>query len=54
MLVSGSARFSNGLRDEAVKPGDLLFVSPKEPHRFHEIRERLELLVFFAPPEGTL
>jgi mannose-6-phosphate isomerase-like protein (cupin superfamily) len=53
-VVSGSGRFSNGVRDETVKPGDILFVSAKEPHRFHEIRERLELLVFFAPPEGTL
>jgi len=53
-VVSGRARFSNGVRDEIVNPGDILFVSAKEPHRFHEISEELELLVFFAPPEGTL
>lgn len=53
-VVSGRAKFSNGVGDEVVKAGDILFVSAKEPHRFHEISERLELLVFFAPPEGTL
>jgi mannose-6-phosphate isomerase-like protein (cupin superfamily) len=52
-VVSGRARFSNGLRDEVVSAGDILFVSAKGPHRFREITERLELLVFFAPPEGT-
>ena len=52
-VISGRARFSNGVRDEVVKTGDILFLSAKEPHRFHEISERLELLVFFAPPEGT-
>ena len=52
-VVSGRARFSNGVRDEVVKAGDILFLSAKEPHRFHEISESLELLVLFAPPEGT-
>ena len=52
-VVSGRARFSNGVRDEVVKAGDILFLSAKEPHRFHEIGESLELLVLFAPPEGT-
>jgi len=53
-VISGRARFSNGLQEEVVKSGDILFVDAKEPHRFHEITEELELLVFFAPAEGSL
>ena len=30
-----------------------LLVPATEPHRFHSITEDLELLVFFAPPEGA-
>jgi len=52
-VAAGRARFSNGVRDEVVSAGDILFVSAKELHRFYEISERLELLVLFAPPEGT-
>jgi mannose-6-phosphate isomerase-like protein (cupin superfamily) len=52
-VVSGTARFSSGTRDTAIKAGDILFVPAQEPHRFHEITDSLELLVFFAPPEGT-
>jgi mannose-6-phosphate isomerase-like protein (cupin superfamily) len=53
-VISGRARFSSGTGDVAVEAGDILFVAAKEPHRFHEITEDLELLVFFAPPEGTV
>src|SRR5580658_2918135 len=52
-VISGHARFSSGTGDASVEAGDILFVAAKEPHRFHEITEDLELLVFFAPPEGT-
>lgn len=52
-VVSGRARFSSGTRDVAVAAGDVIFVAAKEPHRFHEIGEDLELLVFFAPAEGS-
>ena len=52
-VVSGRARFASGANDVAVETGDILFVHAQEPHRFHEITEDLQLLVFFAPPEGT-
>jgi mannose-6-phosphate isomerase-like protein (cupin superfamily) len=52
-VLSGAARFRSGDSDLAVKPGDILFVPAKEPHRFHSIEQDLELLVFFAPPEGS-
>ena len=50
---TGRARFTGGDRDVAIEPGDILFVPANEPHRFHSINEDLELLVFFAPPEGV-
>ena len=52
-VVSGSARFSGGDQDMAVASGDILFVAANEPHHFHQITEDLEVLVFFAPGEGT-
>jgi mannose-6-phosphate isomerase-like protein (cupin superfamily) len=52
-VVSGRARFSSADHDTTVGPGDILFVPAKEPHRFHQITEELELLVFFAPAEGS-
>ena len=35
-----------------VAPGSLVFVAATVPHRFHDIAERLELLVVFGPAEG--
>jgi len=35
-----------------VVPGTLVFVAATVPHAFHDIAERLELLVFFGPAEG--
>jgi len=35
----------------AVQSGSIVFVAAKAEHRFHDIEEDLELLVFFAPPE---
>jgi mannose-6-phosphate isomerase-like protein (cupin superfamily) len=52
-VVSGQAVFSSGSQDVQVRAGDILFVSAAEPHRFHHIEQDLELLVFFAPGEGS-
>lgn len=52
-VVSGRARFSSVDHDTAIEPGDILFVRAKEAHSFHQITEELEVLVFFAPAEGT-
>ena len=51
-VVSGRARFEADDNDRAVGPGDILYVPPKEPHRFFDIEEDLELLVVFSPPEA--
>lgn len=53
-VLRGRARFFSGREDTAVAAGTVLFVPAKEEHRFHSIEEELELLVFFAPAEGTL
>ena len=35
-----------------VGPRSLVFVAATVPHRFHDIEERLEILVVFGPAEG--
>lgn len=52
-VISGRARFMASDRKASVSPGDLLFVPAHEVHRFVNIEEDLELLVFFAPAEGS-
>jgi mannose-6-phosphate isomerase-like protein (cupin superfamily) len=50
-VVSGRARMRIGSEDEAVSPGSVIFVEAGVEHRFHDIAENLEILVFFAPAE---
>ena len=52
-VVRGRGRFRQGEREEIVRPGTILFVPAREPHRFHSIEEELVLLVVFAPAEET-
>ena len=50
-IVRGRARFRAGEQDSAVSAGSLLFVAAEVEHRFYDISEELEVLVFFAPAE---
>jgi mannose-6-phosphate isomerase-like protein (cupin superfamily) len=50
-VVRGKARMRAGTEDRAVGRGTLVFVAAKVEHRFYEIDEDLEVLVFFAPAE---
>ena len=52
-VVRGRAQFRAGNENCAVAPGAVLFVEAGVEHRFHAIEEDLELLVVFAPAEGT-
>ena len=52
-IASGSGRLKVGDRDMEFGPGSLLFVPASAVHRFHDLREELTALVFFAPAEGT-
>ena len=54
LVISGKASFRAGGREQAVVPGSVIFVERAAEHRFVGITEDLTVLVFFAPPEGSL
>jgi mannose-6-phosphate isomerase-like protein (cupin superfamily) len=51
-VVSGKATITVGDEARPVAPGSLVFVGAGVAHRFHDITERLELLVVFGPAES--
>ncbi|HZJ53230.1 MAG TPA: cupin domain-containing protein [Myxococcaceae bacterium] len=53
VVMRGRCRFHAGGEEQEVGPGTVLFVPARVEHRFLEIRERLEALVFFGPAEGS-
>ncbi len=52
--VRGQAMLRVGAVDHPVRPGTLLFVPAMAVHFFHDISEELILVVFWAPPEGSV
>jgi quercetin dioxygenase-like cupin family protein len=50
-VVRGHARMQIGAEHAEVRPGSVIFVEAELEHRFYEIEEELEVLVFFAPAE---
>jgi quercetin dioxygenase-like cupin family protein len=52
--VRGRATLHVDGDEHRVEPGSLLFVPAKAVHRFHDIVDELVLLVFWAPPEGSV
>jgi quercetin dioxygenase-like cupin family protein len=54
LVISGKASFQAGGQEQAVIPGSVIFVERAVEHRFVDITEDLTVLVFFAPPEGSL
>lgn len=53
VVAAGRGRFTAGDKTHPVGPGDTIYVGKHVPHRFHDITEELQLLVVFAPPEGS-
>jgi quercetin dioxygenase-like cupin family protein len=53
-IVAGQATITVGDEEREVQPGSIIYVAANVPHRFHSIREELQVLVFFAPAEYTL
>lgn len=53
-VIGGRARVKVGSEDRAVEAGSVVFVAAGVDHRFYAIDEDLILLVFFAPPEGSV
>lgn len=51
-VVAGRATVTVGSGSRSVVAGSLVFVPATVGHRFHDITERLELLVVFGPAEG--
>ena len=52
-VVSGRARLSVADEDAAVGAGSIAYVAAGVEHRFHDIQEDLEVVVFWAPPRHT-
>ncbi len=50
-VVRGKARFRAGEEDREVAAGSLIFVAANVAHRFYDITQDLQVLVFFAPAE---
>jgi mannose-6-phosphate isomerase-like protein (cupin superfamily) len=50
-VIRGRARMKIGKEDAEVKTGSVIFVEAEAEHRFYDIQEELEVLVFFAPAE---
>jgi mannose-6-phosphate isomerase-like protein (cupin superfamily) len=53
IVLAGRAAFTAGDETADVGPDDVLFVPAGIPHRFHDIREDLRLLVLFGPAEDS-
>jgi mannose-6-phosphate isomerase-like protein (cupin superfamily) len=53
LVLDGRARLTVAGRDQPVGPGSVVFVARTVPHRFHDVSERLSVLVFFAPAESS-
>lgn len=51
-VVAGRGAITVGDETREVSTGSLVFVAATVPHRFHDIAERLEILVVFGPAEG--
>jgi mannose-6-phosphate isomerase-like protein (cupin superfamily) len=51
-VLRGRAHIEVGSEDQAVATGSLIFVEAGVEHRFHDIEDNLEVLVFFAPAES--
>lgn len=51
VVLSGRATITVGDESRDVSAGSLVFVPAHAPHRFHDITERLVLVVVFGPAE---
>jgi len=50
-VLKGKAKFEAGGEKSNIKEGSILFVKAHVPHRFYEIEEDLQVLVFFSAAE---
>lgn len=52
-VVSGRGQIMVDGEDRPVQTGSIVYVAKGIEHRFHTIEEELQILVFFAPAEGS-
>jgi mannose-6-phosphate isomerase-like protein (cupin superfamily) len=52
-VVRGHAKMRVGSEEQAVKTGSVIFVAAEVEHRFFDVSEELEVLVFFSPAESS-
>jgi mannose-6-phosphate isomerase-like protein (cupin superfamily) len=50
-VIRGRARMRIGNEEQPLQAGSVIFVEAHAEHRFFDITEDLEVLVFFAPAE---
>jgi mannose-6-phosphate isomerase-like protein (cupin superfamily) len=50
-VIKGRASFRVGEEQQKVAAGSIIFVQAEKPHRFLDVEEDLEVLVFFSPAE---
>ena len=52
-VVSGRGQMRVGEKNRVVQTGSIVYVAKQVDHQFHSITETLQVLVFFAPAEGS-
>ena len=52
-VVRGRGQILVDGEDRSVQAGSIVYVAKGVDHRFHSIEEELQILVFFAPAEGS-
>ena len=53
VVVAGRGSITVADETRQVAAGSIVFVGATLPHRFHDITERLDIVVAFGPAEGT-
>ena len=53
-VVKGRGQIFVGGEDRPVQAGSVVYVAANVEHRFHDITEDLDIIVFFAPAEYSL
>ncbi len=51
-VVRGKAKMRAGMENRPVAAGSVIFVAAGAEHKFYDVEEDLEVLVFFAPAES--
>ena len=53
VILAGSGRVTVGNETRTVSAGSIVRAAPGVEHHFHDVDQELQLVVCFAPPEGS-